>query len=130
MDSERTILVVDDSESAVASLEIALALLPGVRVTYVPSATEAIRRMGEETTAVAAVITDLCMPGVDGYALIRHIRAHRVHFAIPIVVVTGDTEPGTAERTTRLGANAFFAKPFSPTAVRHTLEELLYGATT
>jgi CheY-like chemotaxis protein len=41
-------------------------------------------------------------------------------------VVTADADPETPERASRLGANAFFGKPFSPRAVRRTLEDLLY----
>jgi len=67
------------------------------------------------------------MPGMDGFALIRHIRSDRAHFAIPIIVVTGDSDPETPERTLQLGANAFFAKPFSPVAIRNVLEKLLNG---
>ncbi|MBZ5583819.1 MAG: response regulator [Acidobacteriia bacterium] len=125
---ERTILVVDDSESSVTSLEIALDAIPGVRVAFASSAVEAIRSLNREGEAISAVVTDIRMPGMDGFALIRHIRADRAHSAIPIVVVTGDTDPETLERTSQLGANAFFTKPFSPAAVRNTLEKLLYGA--
>ncbi len=125
---ERTILVVDDSENSIAALEVALEALPGIRVVFVSSAAEALRSLNREGEAISAVVTDIRMPGMDGFALIRQIRADLTHGAIPIVVVTGDTDPETLERTSQLGANAFFAKPFSPVAVRKTVEKLLYGA--
>jgi CheY-like chemotaxis protein len=123
----RTILVVDDSESSVTPLEIALAAIPGMRVTFAASAREAIRSLNCLDEDISAVVTDIRMPGMDGFALIRHIREDRSHSDIPIVVVTGDPDPETPARSTRLGANAFFGKPFSPEEVRNTLERLLYG---
>ncbi len=124
---ERTILVVDDSTNSAASLEIALGSIPGVRVAFVSSAADAIRSLNRESDAVSAIVTDIRMPGMDGFALIRHVRSDVAHSAIPIVVVSADTDPETPARTSQLGANAFFAKPFSPTAVRNKLEQLLYG---
>jgi CheY-like chemotaxis protein len=63
---------------------------------------------------------------MDGFELIRFVRSHRQHLKTPIIVVTADTDPETPERASRLGANAIFAKPFSPRAVRRALEDLLY----
>lgn len=127
---ERTILIVDDSETCVTNLEIAIAAIPGIRVAYASSGAEAIRSLEQEGESISAVVTDVRMPGLDGFALIRHIRSDRTHFSIPIIVVSGDTDPDTPARTSQLGANAFFAKPYSPLAVRKTLEKLLYGADT
>ena len=44
-----------------------------------------------------------------------------------MIVVTADTDPDTPARTALLGANAYFSKPFSPRAVRETLERLLHA---
>ncbi len=125
---ERTILIVDDSETCVTNLEIAIGAIPGIRVAFASSGAEAIRSLEREGEAISAVVTDVRMPGMDGFALIRYIRSDRTHFSIPIIVVSGDTDPDTPARTSQLGANAFFAKPYSPLAVRRTLEKLLYGA--
>ena len=127
---QRTILIVDDSETCVTNLEIAIGGIPGIRVTFASSGVEAIRSLQREGESISAVVTDVRMPGLDGFALIRYIRSDRTHFSIPIIVVSGDTDPDTPARTSQLGANAFFAKPYSPLAVRKTLEKLLYGADT
>lgn len=124
----RTILIVDDSEGCVTSLEIAIGAIPGIRVALASSGAEAIRSLQREGKAISAVVTDIRMPGLDGFALIRYIREDRNHNSIPIIVVSGDTDPETPTRTSQMGANAFFAKPYSPLAVRNTLERLLYAA--
>lgn len=126
--SAATILIVDDTESSVAALEIALGQIPGVEVAFVSSPVEVLQSLKDGRKTVSAIITDICMPAMNGFELIRQIRADQQTSEIPIVVVTADTNPDTPERTTQLGANAFFTKPFSPAAVRKTLEKLLYAA--
>ena len=120
-----TVLIVDDTELTAAVLEMACSGIPGMEVRSVSSAREAVRILDDRDTPVRAVLTDIRMPAMDGFDLIRFIRSHRRHVGMPIIVVTADTDPDTPERTSRLGANAFFGKPFSPRAVRRMLEELL-----
>jgi CheY-like chemotaxis protein len=121
---ERCVLIVDDSESASATLEMAALAIPGVAVRTVASAPEALRVLDAMTAPVDAVITDLNLPRMDGYELIERLRAGGPHRHAPIVVVSGETDPAAPERVRRLGADAFFAKPFSPAAVREKLEQL------
>jgi CheY-like chemotaxis protein len=116
------VLIVDDADTA--TLELALVGIPGVSVTLAASAREALRVLAAEE-GVSAMITDLNMPQMDGFALIEQVRADAKHARLPIVVISGDTDPRTPERVQRLGVNAFFAKPYSPSAVRRKLEQLL-----
>ena len=60
-------------------------------------------------------------------ALIEEIRRTSSSSKLPIVVVSGDTHPDSPARCLRLGANAYFAKPFSPNEICRTLEGLLHA---
>jgi CheY-like chemotaxis protein len=71
------------------------------------------------------LVTDLNMPRMDGFELIRRVRSHGRYGSLPVIVVSGDTDPGTPERVSRLGVDAFFSKPYSPARVREKLEHLL-----
>lgn len=122
-----TILIVDDAASSIAALEEACAAVPGVEVMGVKSALAAMRILGEARQPICAVVTDLHMPAMDGFELIQFIRSDTRLAATPIIVVTADSDPETSERAARLGADAFFPKPFSPAALRRRLGELLYG---
>lgn len=122
-----TILIVDDVAASNVALEEACAAVPGVSVLCVKSPLDAVRILRESDHSICAVITDIRMPRMDGFELIRLIRADRAHAATPIIVVTADTDPETPERASRLGADAVFSKPFSPAALRRRLEELLDG---
>ena len=74
-------------------------------------------------------MTDLNMPRMDGFELIRRVRQDRRLSRTPIIVVSADTDPATPGRIADLGVDAFFPKPFSPAQVRRRLEQLLNATT-
>lgn len=125
--STKTVLIVDDTEEGGIAIEQAVTGLPGLDVRVVSSALDAVQLLKDGDDSICAVLTDIRMPRMDGFELIEFIRTHRKHAILPIIVVTADTDPGTPQRAFRLGANAYFAKPFSPREIRRTLEELVYG---
>jgi CheY-like chemotaxis protein len=120
-----TVLIVDDTSSCGETLALALAGNPDLDVRTVTSAQEALRLA--ETTPLDAVVTDLHMPRIDGFELIRRLRSDQRWNGIRIIVISGDADVDTPERLKTLGVDAFFVKPFSPAAVRHTLEHILYA---
>ena len=75
--------------------------------------------------AVRAIVTDLHMPGMDGFELMDRVRSHQVHRGVPIIVITGCTDVDAPEQARIRGANAVFMKPYSPARVREKLEQLL-----
>jgi CheY-like chemotaxis protein len=117
------VLIVDDAEQCAETLEVALFGLSGVDVLAADSAEQALQFMVQQP--VCAMITDLHLPHMNGFDLIRQVRALPGYARIPILVISGDSDPGTPERIRALGANAFFPKPYSPSAVRKKLELLL-----
>ena len=125
----RNVLIVEDSENSAATMEMALLGIPGLSVLRAPSGLEALRILGEPGTGVQAIITDLNMPRMDGFELIRRVREDGRMGAVPIIVVSADTDPGTPERIAQMKVDAFFAKPFSPAQVRRKLEQLLHATT-
>jgi CheY-like chemotaxis protein len=120
----RTVLIVEDVETCADTLEVAFSGVEGVQVTSVIGGENAWRAV-DSAGELAAIVTDLQMKGMDGFELIERVRAHQRHGAVPIVVVTGSADPDAQDRVRQLGANAFFAKPYSPAAVREKLEQLL-----
>jgi CheY-like chemotaxis protein len=130
----RAVLIVEDSENSATMLEIAFLGIPGLAVLLASSAVEALRILIDGaaidgTTRVDAIVTDLNMPRMDGFELIRRVRQDRRLSGTPIIVVSADTDPETPDRIAELGVNAFFAKPFSPAQVRRKLEQLLNATT-
>ena len=60
------------------------------------------------------IISDIRMPGMDGYALVRNLRASPRSRLVPIIFLTAKDE--TADRITgfRTGVDAYVTKPFEP----------------
>jgi len=128
MKPQRTILIVEDSDTSATTMEIALSALPAVAVIRAASGREALDILDRgEGDPVRAIVTDLQMPYMDGFELLQKIRSNPRHGCIPVVVVTGDPDPNNSDRVSRLGADAYFIKPFSPAQLRQKLEELLNG---
>jgi CheY-like chemotaxis protein len=120
----RLALIVEDSEPCAETLQIALELIDGLQVRVVHSPRAAIAMLNH-TTEIAAIITDLHLPKSDGLALIRQLRAEPRFTKLPILLISGDSDPQLPAKALANGADAFFAKPYSPAAVRRKLEQLL-----
>ena len=125
----RAVLVVEDSENSAAMLEIAFLGIPGIAVVMTESALDALRILDKANPPVKVIVTDLNMPRMDGYELIRRVRSDSKLANLPIIVVSADTDPATPSRIAELGVDAFFPKPFSPAQVRRKLEQLLNATT-
>ncbi len=70
------------------------------------------------TSKVDAVITDLHMPGMDGYALCRKIRRNPMTSHIPLIVLTSVDDEGSEQLCSDLGADRYFVKPVSTDLLR------------
>ena len=121
----RIVLIVEDTEFCATLLEVALLSLPGIELRVATTAQEALTLLNNTTTNIAAMVTDLHMPRIDGFDLIARVRALPRHLHLPILVISGDSDLNTPERLRTLGADAYLPKPYSPAEVRTTLERLL-----
>jgi two-component system chemotaxis response regulator CheY len=119
------VVIVEDAATCATTLEMAFLAIPDLLVTVLPTAQDALRLLARADCAVSAVVTDLNMPRMDGFEFIERIRAQPRHHGLPIIVVSGDTDPRTPARLASIGVNAFFPKPYSPAKVRLKLEQLL-----
>ena len=109
-----------------ANLEIALSSLDGLETRVAHSGAEALSAMTAlDCGAVAAVVTDLEMPRMNGFELIRRLRADPKFGRRPIIVSSGSPDPEAPQTAARLGADAYFTKPYSPIELRRKLLKLL-----
>ena len=120
-----TVLIVEDCENTAAPLEIALEQMGTVEVLHLVSVREALDLLVSGRHHIVAIVTDLHLAHTDAIELIETVRRDQRYANLPIVVVSGDTHPETPERLVRLGANAYFQKPYSPAEICQTLETLL-----
>ena len=120
----KVVLIVDDSETCAETLEIAFEPIPDLICRTAHDSREAMVYLkGAEHPA--AVVTDLNLRHGSGLQLIRELRLDSRFALIPVLLISGDSDPDLANKAKAAGASAFFAKPYSPAAVRRALEELL-----
>ncbi|KWT92943.1 NAD(P)H-dependent oxidoreductase subunit E [Candidatus Magnetominusculus xianensis] len=117
---EGNILIVDDDDIVVKSCDSVLAP-EGFTITGTTDSSKAIELIRDNDYDI--VITDLNMPGIDGFELIRQINALKP--STGIVVITGFTSQQNIKDILQLGIIDYISKPFSP----HTLLETILKAT-
>ena len=115
----------DEARVHAVTLQIALETLPEMETRAVRGVQAALKLMADTDNEIVAIVTDMNMPRRDGFDLLGQIRADERHRRLPIVMVSGDSDPRLPERALASGASAFFSKPYSPLALRRTLEKLL-----
>jgi PAS domain S-box-containing protein len=117
------VLVVDDEADA---RELAKRVLQehGATVVTAASGQEAIDVVS--AAAPDVLVSDLGMPGVDGYELVRAVRAKRG--PVPAVAVTGFARPEDRLRALSAGYEGYLTKPIDPTDLVMVVARLLNAA--
>lgn len=106
------VLIVDDKEENIYYLR-ALLGAHGCDVATASNGAEALAQARE--TLPDLVVSDLLMPVMDGYTLLRHWKADPCLKEVPFVVYTATyTAPEDEQLALRLGADAFILKPSEP----------------
>ena len=60
------------------------------------------------------VITDINMPRMDGFGFIEAVRQDQAYRAVPILVLTTESDDEKKTRARRAGATGWIVKPFDP----------------
>ncbi|MGC3999601.1 MAG: response regulator [Anaeromyxobacter sp.] len=123
MESERqrVLLVEDDDDNR----ELMAEVLAGSGYEVVPAATGQIGLQLLAEGPVAAVVTDVGMPGMGGLELARAAKA--ISPGIPVVVVTGWAEREDITQARGHEVDAILIKPVDPDTLTGTLQEVLSG---
>ncbi|MFO7445560.1 MAG: response regulator [Ignavibacteriaceae bacterium] len=119
---KKVILVADDSPSIRKFISFALTL-KGFEIITVSDGMEALEKL--PTEKVSLVITDLNMPNVDGYELIKTIRANEDFKDIPIIILSSLAGSNEIEQGISCGANSYLIKPFDPKRIVYEVSKYL-----
>ncbi len=115
------LLIVDDDVRNQSALSKALRAR-GFAVSVAGSGAQALDMLA--AGQFAAVLTDIMMPGMDGYELIRRMRSGSTG-QIPIIAVTAKAMPGDVELCLAAGASDYLAKPVDIDRLLQLLEKWL-----
>lgn len=112
--NKSTILIVDDQPTNLAVLTGLLR--PEFHVRAANSGENALRAVVTEPRP-DLVLLDVMMPGMDGYAVLSHMRDNPVTADIPVIFLTALSGDSDEERGLELGAVDYISKPIKPAVV-------------
>jgi signal transduction histidine kinase len=116
------ILVIEDDRAIRATL-IDLLEFNGCTVTSANNGADGLALARRERPDV--ILTDVSMPQLDGFELIKALRADEQTRPIPIIVISASIDPERMRRGMDLGAEDFIVKPFTEDQVLSSIHARL-----
>jgi two-component system chemotaxis response regulator CheY len=119
--SAKRVLTIDDSKTMRDMLYLTLNEA-GYDVIQAVDGEDGIEVLGDQRVDV--VITDINMPKMDGYGVIRNLRANPVHKTTPILVLTTESDSEKKNLAREAGATGWMVKPFDPERLISTVRKV------
>lgn len=116
------ILIVDDSESIRELVSLTLEGA-GYTVHKAIDGTDAMKCL--DGRPLSLVITDLNMPNMDGIQLIREIRKTSAYSAVPILLLTTESQQAKKEEGKAAGATGWIVKPFAQEKLLEVIKKVI-----
>ncbi|HUL59794.1 MAG TPA: response regulator [Anaeromyxobacteraceae bacterium] len=116
------VLLVDDTRTLLSLIQV---YLMGWRMEFLEAkdGLEGLDKARQHTPAL--IISDVRMPGMDGFELCAAIRADRVLHATPVILLTSLADEQSRQKGKLVGASAFLTKPVSVEELRRTVQKVL-----
>ena len=111
METKKTILIVDDSEF-VRSYHSHILEQARFQVITAVDGSDGLEKLYSNSCDL--VLTDINMSNMDGYEFIRRVRADDKYRALPIIIVSTESEGKDKMKGFQAGANLYLVKPSSP----------------
>ena len=124
MSNMPSILVVEDSRAQAQTIKVVLEEA-GYQVTLAYNGREGMEKLHRERPDV--VVSDIVMPGMDGYELCRRLKGDPAFASIPVVFLTIKDDVLDIVRGLDAGADSFVPKPFQIDYLCQRLEAVLEG---
>jgi CheY-like chemotaxis protein len=116
-------LVIDDEEDVRYVAQLSLGRVGGMTVLEASSGEEGVARARTERPDF--VLLDMMMPGMDGAATFRALRADADTATIPVVFLTAKAMASEVQRLKDLGARGVVLKPFNPMTLADEIRTIL-----
>jgi len=106
--ADKTILVVEDTETSIKFFDAALRKSEA-SMLWAVSGEKAIDILNNNIDVIDIVLLDLNLPGINGFEVLKHIR--KVAPDLPVIVQTAYLFSGEKNTSFSMGANDFISKP-------------------
>jgi DNA-binding response OmpR family regulator len=120
--AKKNILVVDDN-ATIASIVREALKNEGYSVTCAHSGEEALDHLDGQT--VDLIILDVLMPQMDGFEVLRRVKASPKTISIPVIMLTVNDKHDDVLEAYKLGAECYITKPFRPRELIHNVQLVL-----
>lgn len=110
------VLVVDDQETNRDLLEAILE--KDYDVVKVPDGKQALEKLGQKDMKIVAVLLDLLMPEMDGFAVLDAMHEQGMLKKIPVLVISSEQTVNVEEKCFEYGVSDFIHKPFEPSIIQ------------
>lgn len=121
------ILIVEDEPTSRAILTQILKGVEGTQVTVAESGQQAWELLDDASRSFDVVFLDLEMPKLNGFDLLRRIRAAPLIRSIHVVICTASKDRESVVKAIELGTRHYIVKPFTEELVRAKLQQLRSG---
>lgn len=119
----KQILVIDDDEIIRLVIQLTLKTFASWEVLIAPSGLEGITIAQAEKPD--AILLDMMMPDMDGFATIHQLHSQLKTQNIPIILVTAKTKMGETQKWKEIGVTGVITKPFEPSDLVPTMLTML-----
>ena len=119
---QKTVMVVEDSSSVRKFITIALKL-EGYKVISAVDGMEAIEKLPNQK--INLLVTDLNMPNIDGFKLIKTIRDDPEYKDLPIIILSSLAKDEDVHQGLEAGANSYLIKPFNTKRIQYEVSKYL-----
>lgn len=111
-----TILMIEDDEGHATLIQKNLRRSGiGNKIVHLQDGGEAIKYLqGDQSPTLQdkiLILLDLNLPGIDGYEVLRRLKAEERTRRIPVIVLTTTDNPNEIDRCYQLGCNVYITKP-------------------
>ncbi len=118
----KLVLVVDDEDLTRQMISMFLSL-DGLETIEAENGIEALEQVARYHPD--AIILDVMMPEMDGITVCEKLRANSGTAAIPVLMLSGRSQPDAVEEGLAVGADVYMKKPMDPQEMLVVLKELM-----
>jgi len=119
----KRVLVIDDEDDIREIAQDSLEIIGGYEVLTASSGSEGLA--GARAQQPAAILLDMMMPGMDGFATFQKLQDDAATRDIPVILLTANVQANDRLRFAELGVAGVIAKPFDPVSLPSQLAQVL-----